>query len=372
GSFTYIDQDPERPLVLSNVNLQAENIRNVRLPDKVYPSSFHMDTHIFGTGRGSVDGRANFLAEPIPGIKAGFKVEKVPIDYFKPVIARSNLSISSGVLQASGDLEYAPNIKKAVIQDLTVQGMKIDYVHSAATKGAEKKRAQKVEKAAKKVSNEPGILLSVNQLNFTDCTVGMENKAADNPYRVFISDLSLRLQNLSNHFSQGPAEAKLSGKFMGNGVTSASAKFRPEKKGPDFDLYVKIEDTQLKSMNDLLRAYGDFDVTAGIFSFITELHVKNDVITGYVKPFFKDMKVYDKRQDKDKGLFKKMYEMLIGGVANLLENRPREEVATKADISGPVKNPKTSTWQIVIELIRNAFFKAILPSFEREVTGSKK
>ena len=53
-------------------------------------------------------------------------------------------------------------------------------------------------------------------------------------------------------------------------------------------------------MNDLLRAYGNFDVTAGFFSFYTELHVKDNAISGYVKPLFRDMKVYDKRKDKEK------------------------------------------------------------------------
>ena len=54
------------------------------------------------------------------------------------------------------------------------------------------------------------------------------------------------------------------GKFMGSGVTTATAKFRPERKGAGvLDLYLKINETQLKSMNDLLRAYGKFDVTAG-------------------------------------------------------------------------------------------------------------
>ena len=44
-------------------------------------------------------------------------------------------------------------------------------------------------------------------------------------------------------------------------------------------------------MNDVLRAYGNFDVSAGFFSLITELHVKNDKISGYMKPFFKEIKV---------------------------------------------------------------------------------
>ena len=99
ASITYIDQDPKRPLVLSHLNLQATNIRNIHLPDQVYPSSFHLDTAIFGTGHGSIDGDANFLAEPYPGIKGRLKLEKVPIDYFNTVIARSNLSIHGGVLR---------------------------------------------------------------------------------------------------------------------------------------------------------------------------------------------------------------------------------------------------------------------------------
>jgi len=128
----------------------------------------------------------------------------------------------------------------------------------------------------------------------------------------------------------------------------------------------------LPALNDLLRAYGNFDVSAGSFSLVTELHIKNDAISGYVKPFFKDMKVYDRHKDKGKGIFHQMYEILVGGVAKLLENRPHQAVATKADIRGMVEKPQTSTWQIIGELIKNAFFKAILPSFEKEAAGAGK
>ena len=372
ANITYIDQDPKRPLVLSHLNLQATNIRNVRLRDQVYPSSFHLDTAIFDTGHGSIDGDANFLAEPYPGIKGRLKLEKVPIDYFNTVIARSNLSIHGGVLRASGDAEYAPNVKSAHLEYLTIQGMKLDYIHSQRTAGAEKKRAAIVGKTAKELSNKPGILIRADQLILTGCTLGMVNEAARKPYRVFLADTDLHMSNFSNQFSQGPAQVRLKAKFMGSGITTASGNFRPEKGGSDLDLYVKIENTQLTAMNDLLRAYGNFDVSAGAFSLISELHVKNNAISGYIKPFFRDIKVYDRRKDKGRGIFHQAYEMLIGGVAKLLENRSRQEVATKADITGSLEKPETSTWQIVVELIKNAFFKAILPSFEKEVIGAGK
>ena len=370
ASITYIDQDPKRPLVLSHLNLQATNIRNIHLPDQVYPSSFNMDTAIFDTGHGSIDGNANFLGEPYPGIKGRIKLEKVPIDYFNTVVARSNLSLQGGVLRASGDAEYAPKVKIAHLENLEIQGMNIEYIHSQRTSGAEKKRAAVVGKTARELSNKPGILIRADQVKLTGCTLSMVNEAASKPYRIFLADTDLHMSNFSNQFSQGPAKAQLKAKFMGSGNTTASANFRPEKTGPDFDLYLKIEDTQLTAMNDVLRAYGNFDVTSGTFSLVTELHIKNDTISGYIKPFFKDMKVYDRRKDKERGISHQVYEMLIGGVAKLLENRPNQEVATKVDIKGPVGKPETSTWQIVVELIRNAFFKAILPSFEKEATGA--
>ena len=372
ANITYIDQDPKRPLVLSHLNLRATNIRNVHLRDQVYPSSFHLDTAIFGTGHGSIDGYANFLAEPYPGIKGRLKLEKVPIDYFNTVIARSNFSIHGGVLQAAGDAEYAPDAKSAHLEYLTIQGMKLDYIHSQRTAGAEKKRAAVMRKTAKKLSNDPGILIRADQLSLTGCTIGMVNEAARKPYRVFLTDTDFHMSNFSNQLSQGPAEARLKAKFMGSGITTASGNFRLQKGGTDLDLHLKIENTQLTAMNDLLRAYGDFDVSAGAFSLTSELHIKNNAISGYIKPFFKDIKVYDRRKDKGRGIYHQMREIIIGGIATVLENRSRQEVATKADIRGSVENPEISTWQIVVELVKNAFFKAILPSFEKEVTGAGK
>jgi hypothetical protein len=94
--------------------------------------------------------------------------------------------------------------------------------------------------------------------------------------------------------------------------------------------------------------------------------VKNGSIDGYLKPLFKDVKAYDPAQDSDKGLLKKIYEKLINAASTALKNTPRGEVATKADLSGPVENPKASTWELVVTLIQNAFFEAVLPGFEKQ------
>lgn len=37
-----------------------------------------------------------------------------------------------------------------------------------------------------------------------------------------------------------------------------------------------------------------------------------------------------------------------------------------ADLSGPISNPDASNFQVVLNLIENAFFDAILPGFREE------
>ena len=63
---------------------------------------------------------------------------------------------------------------------------------------------------------------------------------------------------------------------MGSGATEIAFVGRPNPKGPDFDLKVAIgENTDMKSMNNFWRSYGNFDVVAGQFSFFSEVSVRN-------------------------------------------------------------------------------------------------
>jgi hypothetical protein len=130
--------------------------------------------------------------------------------------------------------------------------------------------------------------------------VGFVNKATTPSYRVFLSDADGTLTNLSNQQIEGTAVAKLKGAFMGSGTATADATFKAEKSGPSFDIGVRVEEVDVTKLNDIFRAYGRFDVSAGRFYFYSELDAKDGAVTGYVKPLFKDLKVYDTQQDKSK------------------------------------------------------------------------
>ncbi len=365
GDLVYIDTDPKRPLHVSHWNVTASNIRNIQSRDRVYPSPIHTDGVVFDTGHAVVDGNADFLAEPFPGVHALYKVKDVPLDRLQKFGEKANLTLSGGALSSQGEVEYGPKHREARIADVTVRGLHLDYTHSAATAAAEKARGKEVAKVAK--NPEPAMPVEIERLRLVDSNLGVVTPVKDRRFRFFATGANLDVTNISSGFQQGPVKATLTGRFMGTGSAHANATFRDSRNGPDFNLLVAVDGASLPSINDLLRAYGKFDVAQGNFSVYSEVKVRNGHIDGYIKPLFKDIKVYDPQQDKNKPVLKKLYEKVVGGVSHLLENHPRDQVATVADLSGPTSNPHTSTWEIIVNLVSNAFVKAILPGFEREL-----
>ncbi len=367
GDVTYIDRDPNRPLQLSHLNVLATNIRNVRSADRVYPSVIHLDAILFDTGRLQLDGHANFLEKPSAGFDTDIELQHVQLDRVKPVAAHANLQVNAGLLDAKGHVEYAPQVENIHLNTVTLHNIDIEYVHKPQTALDEAQRAAQAERLAKGVSNKADTLVLVDMLNIEHSTIGYVDKTTLPGYRVFFSAVDMSIKNLSNHATQGAAGLTLTGEFMGSGATKVGATFWPEQKKPNLDVAVQIIGTQLTAMDHLFQTYGDFGVNGGLFSFYCELSLKNGTITGYLKPLFTNMSVTDRRTEEQRTLFHHLYVGLIGGIADLLENK-RGTVATEASITGSTANPQTSTWEVILKLIQNAFFKSILPGFDQSIS----
>jgi hypothetical protein len=60
----------------------------------------------------------------------------------------------------------------------------------------------------------------------------------------------------------------------------------------------------------------------------------------------------------------------VGAASKVLQNHPRDEVATRVELSGRLDNPNTSLIATIAGLVENAFFKAILPGFDAQLRRS--
>jgi hypothetical protein len=366
GSVTYFDQSKLPPITITNLDFTANDIRNVRSRPGQFPSPFYGRCTIQDSGTLSVDGEADFLAEPIVAIRTRYELDDLGLTFAQPLVRHYNVDMKGGVLASRGSLQVANGRTLIDVADFELAKARIDYVHKAATAAKEDERIDKVTRAATTVKQKPATRITIEKARMVDSEIGMVDQAADPDYRVYLKKARLDLTDFSNEKSERRGTAKLQGVFMGSGPTVLDASFAPASKQADFALDLKMNDVDLPALNDMLRAKGGFDVKRGTFSLFTEVKVRDGRVDGYVKPLFANMDVYDRDQDKNKNVFRQVYEGVVGGVSTLLENRPRDEVATVADISGPVENPNSSTLDIVLGLLRNAFIKAILPGLERE------
>jgi len=80
----------------------------------------------------TVGRRARRLSrEPHLGVQAAVTLEQIQLDYFKPISNRYNVGVRNGRLSLAGSVEYAPKITRLMLDRVLVQGVEIDYIHSA-------------------------------------------------------------------------------------------------------------------------------------------------------------------------------------------------------------------------------------------------
>ena len=365
SAFFYKDPDYP-PLEVTNIQLRVKNIQNIRAPEGDYPSSLQMEGNIPGSGSLQFTGNANFLSEPFPGVSGNFELHQVELKPFVPVTSLLNVHIQSGTLNGQGHVEFSPLKAVAHVTNIELVNPSANYVMKDQSEKTTNHEAQpsKPKDEEKSVQKAKSFQIVVDHASIKNGEVGYVNNISHPSYRIFFNHLNMNVTGMGAPTITRESAFHLSGKFMGKGETSLDGEFKPEIKKPDFDVKLKIEKTDLTTLNNLFKAYGEFDVQKGTFSFFAELKVHNGQVKGYIKPFFKNPEVFNLAQDKTDNIFQQMYEGIVGAVTSILENSPQDQVATKTEISGNVKNINMNTWELIGNLVRNAFFDALTPAFE--------
>jgi hypothetical protein len=364
GSLLYLSSGTAgKPLQLTKVFMVAKNVRNIAAVKGTYPSPVTLEGVLFGTGKVWFKGEADFLREPYVAAQGEIRLDHVPLDRLNPLAQDYQMKTTGGFLSVKGYAEYTPEAQKVHLTDVLFENLHVDYVTSKATKAIEEKHGKQVVAVAKKVRNAPELLLQVDALRLTNSQIGFVNEAAKPPYRLFMSGVNLKLENLSNHANQGSSKFHARGVFMGSGATEVWGGFRSTARPADFDVHLKLDDAKLPGLNRFLMANAGVDVAEGLFSVYTEITVKDGKVSGYLKPLLKDLKIYDKQKDKDKPFLKRVEMHALQFLAYVFKNRSTQKVATVIRISGSTSDPKASEWEAIGKLIGNGFSQAVLPGF---------
>jgi hypothetical protein len=218
--------------------------------------------------------------------------------------------------------------------------------------------------------------VKINKITARDGTVHFRNFASDPPVDVYLADVDATVRNLTNSEDLGGdmvAHAELRARALKNGRIAAKAAIDPYADRPTFDLDASATNIALADWNDFLRAYAGVDVQRGSLRLYAELEAKDGRFTGYLKPFLEDVDVLDVRQEMpEQGFFASLWEALVGGTAEVVQDQRDDRVATRIPISGAADAPQIGFWTTLGNVLRNAFIEAFVPALEHSVGEDRK
>ena len=100
GDVTYREHATAKPLHITELDIRAKNIRNVRSQPHEYPSDLHIAAVVFDKGRFELDGHADFFAEPTMAVNADLTLTDITMADLSPILAQHQVHLSQGRLSA--------------------------------------------------------------------------------------------------------------------------------------------------------------------------------------------------------------------------------------------------------------------------------
>ena len=213
--------------------------------------------------------------------------------------------------------------------------------------------------------------IDITHLEITDGLLRYVDTTRQPQVNVFVTHMRATATGLRNRPGEGqsgefPAEITIEGDSLGAGKLELFLAAEPLADEPHFHLSLKLDQVNLPALNESLRAYANVDVGRGTFRLVGEMAGRDGGFQGYVKPFFEDLDFHN-LEDKDKGIGSQIWEHIVAGLAWLVKNKPRDQVATRIPFEGKFGDAKLGLFATITNLFRHGFIRAFNPTVEGSV-----
>lgn len=213
--------------------------------------------------------------------------------------------------------------------------------------------------------------ITLDEVQINDGRITFRNFNSKPAVNMNASNVNASIYNLTNVVDkEGKRDARFEGKalLLGHAPLETTATFDPLSNFEDFEFRLRARDIELKRMNDFAAAYGKFDFNAGHGDVVIEAKAEKARLTGYIKPLLRDVDVFNWQQDvenKNKGLFRSIWEALVGGTETVLKNQNKNQFATRVELSGNVHQQNVNAFEAFLQILRNGFIQAFNARYER-------
>ena len=212
--------------------------------------------------------------------------------------------------------------------------------------------------------------IRIDEVAVREGEVVFHNFVSDPPVDLRATAVNADIRNLTNvrdESGQRVAELDATAHLFDSADLEARARFDPFGRMDAFSFALRILAIDVTRLTDLARAYANLDFESRNGEFVMELEASDGELEGYAKPLFQNLQIFSWRSDvveQEKNPFRIAWEALVQGVTSIFRNAPADQFATRIEIGGRIDNPDLGVFGAVIEVLRNAFVRALQPYFE--------
>ena len=213
--------------------------------------------------------------------------------------------------------------------------------------------------------------ITLNDVQIENGTLTFHNFTSKPPVDLKATQLDANIRNLTNvRDEKGRRDASFdaSALLLSDAKVESRATFDPFSDFDDFEFRLRATGIELRRLNDFSSAYGKFDFNAGHGDLVIEAQAEDGRLHGYIKPLLRDVDVFDWQQDvenKNKNIFRSVWEALVGASETVLKNQPKNQFATRVELSGSVHKQDISAFETFLQILRNGFIQAFNARYEQ-------
>ncbi|MEQ9010575.1 DUF748 domain-containing protein [Algiphilus sp.] len=209
--------------------------------------------------------------------------------------------------------------------------------------------------------------LPIDRIAVQEGAVHFYNFAGAHVYLAQLDGAVTALSRSPSPAAPLPARLEMTAQAMDSAPAELKADLAPRVQPPAFALQFRMQQLDLADFRLLAKSYAPFDINAGRMDFVMELHARNGTVDGYAKPLLKDVEILsidvDVRQDKDHPL-RLMTEATAALIAELLENRSSDRIATRIPIEGKLDALQRDWLTALWGVLANAFLEGLNSNFD--------
>ncbi len=214
--------------------------------------------------------------------------------------------------------------------------------------------------------------ININHFSVVDGTINLTNIVSQPSTDLSMHNFDLEITNIRNvvvNDNKFPSPVKASGDLPGyDGTLTFDADMQLLKKIPDFNYNLKLSNLQLVKLNELSKRYGGIDFEKGTLDLVSEMEVVDGKLQGYLKPLTHDMQIFEWNEGDNRTITQFVKELIAEGGNKVLENKVKDQVATRIPLEGTINDINTSIWPTIIGVFRNAYVSALTDTFDNTLS----